>query len=452
VAFASIDKSAVHEAAELIISRFPYSFVYRDKFCFGRVVALSALMRDIDLLAPSLDIGIKDGSCAAIAHFGKPKFSYGGDMPEESTFESMGLHIDPNYDVYENVLGIDAHNIPFPDASFNTVITNDMLNYGVDRSRILSEMTRVLAPGGTLFLSETTGNIKKYPFLLAELKKVVPSLDVMEDPLSFYRAELEKLAMGQIQTRTYFDPRLAAIVRETLHREGAPDKIDDDKRGVYAESLRALAALLADELSTARDAGDGWQVFARSSKPGTLDPFLAIPKPICLSCKATLNVTLDECHCPTCNKAYRSELGTPFVLSDYAKSYSPKRVSASRAPGAVIKDLVNAHINKIEQAVSIFGFDRTTRYMMKILLSKGISVSRIYTDNPLFEGHSVLGAPIVSYRQARSENLPIMMSADCKGGGAKLRSAGYRGRVYATPVWSSLQGLSNWWARQGSNL
>ena len=452
MAFVSIDKSAVLEAAERIISMFPYSFVYRDKFCFGRVVALSALMHDIDLVAPSLDIGIKDGSCAAIAHFGKPKFSYGCDMPEESTYESMGLHIDPNYDVYENVLGIDAHNIPFPDGSFNTVVTNDMLNYGVDRSRILSEMTRVLAPGGTLFLSETTGNIKKYPFLLAELKKVVPSLDVVEDPVSFYTAELEKLGMTQIQTGTYFDPRLAAIVRETLHREGAPDKIDDDMRGVYAEGLRALAALLADELSMARDAGDGWQVFARGSKPGTLDQSLAIPKPICLLCKATLNITLEKCHCPTCNKEYRSELGTLFVLSDYAKSYSPKRVSTSRAPGTVTKDLINAHISKIEQAVSIFGFDRTTRYMMKNFLSKGVSVSRIYTDNPLFEGHSVFGTPIVSYHEARSEKLPIIISADCKGGGAMLRSTGYNGKIYTTPKWFNLKGVSNWGARQESNV
>jgi ubiquinone/menaquinone biosynthesis C-methylase UbiE len=50
---------------------------------------------------------------------------------------------------------MDAHEIPFQNSSFNTVVTNDMLSYGLDRSKILKEMIRVLAPGGTLFLTET---------------------------------------------------------------------------------------------------------------------------------------------------------------------------------------------------------------------------------------------------------------------------------------------------------
>lgn len=94
-------KDASAEAANLIISKFPYTWAYFCQFRFALAVFQRVLMRNIQIQAPSLEIGMNDGSSATIAHFGKPKFSYGADMPEENTYESMGLHVDPNFDVYE---------------------------------------------------------------------------------------------------------------------------------------------------------------------------------------------------------------------------------------------------------------------------------------------------------------------------------------------------------------
>ena len=233
-----IDKLIVDEAAELIISRFRHSWAYFCQLRFALAVCQRAFMRTIQLRAPSLEIGINDGSSATIAHFGKPKFTYGGDMPEESTYESMGLHLDPNFDVYENVVGMDAHEMPFPVCSFNTIVTNDMLSYGLDRAKILREMVRVLAPGGTIFLSETSGNIRRYPYLLEALRKYVPTVDTLDDPLAFYRGELEALSMVNVSGRTYFDHRLCAVTYASLFRGEVLNKIDEPKRGFYEESLR----------------------------------------------------------------------------------------------------------------------------------------------------------------------------------------------------------------------
>ncbi|MBX9906622.1 class I SAM-dependent methyltransferase [Patescibacteria group bacterium] len=47
----------------------------------------------------------------------------------------------------------DAHAIPFPDNHFEIVICREVLEHVKDPARVLSEMHRVLVPGGTLLLS-----------------------------------------------------------------------------------------------------------------------------------------------------------------------------------------------------------------------------------------------------------------------------------------------------------
>ena len=48
---------------------------------------------------------------------------------------------------------VDAQEIPFDDASFDTVIANHMLYHVPDQSKALTEIHRVLRPGGRLFAS-----------------------------------------------------------------------------------------------------------------------------------------------------------------------------------------------------------------------------------------------------------------------------------------------------------
>lgn len=437
-----IDRSVVDEAAELIIARFRHSWAYFCQFRFALAVCQRALMQRIPLQAPSLEIGINDGSSATIAHFGKPKFTYGGDMPEESTYESMGLHMDPNFDVYENVLGMDAHEIPFPDGSFNTIVTNDMLSYGLDRAKIIREMARVLAPGGTIFLTETSGNLEKTPYLLAELRKFVPTVAPLRDPVAFYRDELEALGMVDISVGTYFDHRLCATTLASLYRGEALNKVDENMRGFYEEGLRALASLLADDLAK-EDAGEGWQVYVTCRKPGGAGE-LPTPKPVCLSCKTPLTITLNSCACPQCGAQYRNELGNPHILADFSKAYSPKSSFAPSANMQIIETLLGRLADRLQPQTSIgvFGFDRSTRFMIRFLRSRDIAVSTIYSDNSLFVDHEVLGVPIRSLDQLSGQPGPIVMSIFCPPeDAAKLRVVGYRGAAHQPDlvrgVWNS---------------
>jgi SAM-dependent methyltransferase len=404
---------AAAEAAEVIISKFDYSWAYFCQFRFALAVYQRVLMQNVQIQAPSLEIGINDGSSATIAHFGKPKFTFGGDMPEQNTFESMGLYVDPNFDAYENVIGMDAHEIPFADGSFNTVVTNDMLSYGVNRDKIVREMVRVLAPGGTIFLSETTANLQKYPHLLAEVREVVPTVNTLEDPLSFYRETLGALGMTEISGRTFFDHRLCALVYGNLRRGEVSNPIDERKRGFYNESLRALASLFAADLA-GDDLGQGWQVYITCKKPGVLRD-LPTPKPVCLSCRAALTITLDTCACPNCGIKYRSEFGNAYVLSDYGKTYSPKSATASSRNTQDVRDYL-ANIEKglgtgrTGSNVRILGFDKSTRYIIQSLSQRNVPVSAIYSENPLFVGHEVFGVPIRPRDQLGGKGEPIIKS------------------------------------------
>jgi len=394
--------------------------------------------------SPSLEIGVNDGSSATIAHFGKPKFSYGGDMPEESTCESAGLHIEPNYDVYENLVGMDAHELPFPDESFNTIITNDMLSYGLDRVKILTEMTRVLAPGGTLFLSESTGSLNNYPSLLARLKKDIPSLDLLDNPVSFYKTTLEGLGMANVQSRTYFDHRISAIVFGSLYQGEVANEFVGVRRGLHEDRLRAIAALLSDDLNSPTDSGDGWQVFARCTKPGKLNQSIAVPELICLSCRNALKVTPDDCTCPKCGAAYQNRLGIPLVLSDFGKSYSPKTGELFKINGKLAVNMVEKIMSNLGKpdAVSIYGFDQSTKYLIKSLLHRGISVARIYVGDPGLPGYTVSGVPIVSSNAVSGEELPVVMSLGSQFSDQdSLRALGYGHRSYIAQTPSGLRRL-----------
>jgi arsenite methyltransferase len=49
-----------------------------------------------------------------------------------------------------------AEALPLPDASIDCVLANGILNLSPDKSAVLSEIARVLKPGGRLLLAETT--------------------------------------------------------------------------------------------------------------------------------------------------------------------------------------------------------------------------------------------------------------------------------------------------------
>ena len=205
--------AAVAEAAHLILQEFRHSSAYTYPMRFGLAIGQRVCFSSVPLDEPSLDIGVNDGSTATIIHYGKPRFTWGGDMPEESTYESMGLYISPEYDVYERLIGLDVSDaVPFPDGSFNTVTATEVFSYGIDRDRALAELSHVLAPGGTLAFSETAEDILRFPAIEQGLRQYVPSLNILGDSREYYTRTLGELGLVDIKVRLYFARPLAGLL------------------------------------------------------------------------------------------------------------------------------------------------------------------------------------------------------------------------------------------------
>ena len=92
-----------------------------------------------DLRGDMLDVG-----CGEMPYrsFLPPAVRYTGiDVPQASAFMMQG-----NGDV----ISFDGYSIPFPDASFDTVVCTEVLEHSPEPSALIAEMKRVLRPGGTL--------------------------------------------------------------------------------------------------------------------------------------------------------------------------------------------------------------------------------------------------------------------------------------------------------------
>jgi ubiquinone/menaquinone biosynthesis C-methylase UbiE len=105
-------------------------------------------------------------------------------LPENSSFIlsdfSRGM-VDEVYNKFSSVPNIsvrqiDIQDIPFPDQSFNIVIANHMLYHVPDLPKALSEVNRVLKPGGT-FYSSTVSSGGMHGYLHDALKDFNPNLD-----------------------------------------------------------------------------------------------------------------------------------------------------------------------------------------------------------------------------------------------------------------------------------
>src|SRR5579863_101034 len=97
---------------------------------------------------------------------------------------------------------IDAQSIPFEDAHFDAIIANHMLYHVPDRAKALSEIRRVLKPGGHLYAAT---NGKNHMHELDELGKKAGIIDPSSLPPTLTVASLSfSLENGQAQLSPWF--------------------------------------------------------------------------------------------------------------------------------------------------------------------------------------------------------------------------------------------------------
>jgi SAM-dependent methyltransferase len=115
--------------------------IFVNPFFFAR----RGLVKNISIVAPAINGRILDVGC--------------GSKPYKSLFtftEYIGIDIEnPGHDHTSEDIDFyyDGNTLPFEDASFDSVITNQVFEHVFNPTRFLSEITRVLRPGGKLLLT-----------------------------------------------------------------------------------------------------------------------------------------------------------------------------------------------------------------------------------------------------------------------------------------------------------
>jgi SAM-dependent methyltransferase len=100
------------------------------------------LMGQVPLVAPVLDIGCGDGHFASIAYEGRP-VDIGIDVMARDLPEAAAR---PG--VYRKVMLASATALPFSEGTFNTVVSNCVIEHIPDNNAVLREIARVLKRGG----------------------------------------------------------------------------------------------------------------------------------------------------------------------------------------------------------------------------------------------------------------------------------------------------------------
>jgi len=110
---------------------------------FHRVIMRSIearILSDVALPRPVLDVGCGDG------HFGSVIFPGGADVGLDPGVADLAEA--RSRGVYRLRVGADSGDMPFPDASFRSVVSNCVFEHIPEIDRTVAEIARVLEPGG----------------------------------------------------------------------------------------------------------------------------------------------------------------------------------------------------------------------------------------------------------------------------------------------------------------
>jgi SAM-dependent methyltransferase len=188
------------------------------------------LMATVPLVHPVLDIGCGDGHFASIAY--REPIDVGID-PMERDLREARTQVP---DVYLDVVMGSATDLPFPDGSFATVVSNCVIEHIPDVDAVMSEIGRVLRPGG---MFATTLPSEHYPeFLLGStigrrlgIQRLASgygnffnriSHHYHVDPPEVWRARLDSVGL-ELERHCYYFSKEAHHAFDLAHYLGVPN-------------------------------------------------------------------------------------------------------------------------------------------------------------------------------------------------------------------------------------
>lgn len=115
-------------------------------------------IRRLNLSGRILDIGCGDGLFSEILFEGKEIDLVGMD------FDARELKLAGHRGLYQDRIAASAHNQPFPDESFDHILSNSVLEHIPNPALVLSEITRLLKPGGKMIITVPSPNLEHFFF------------------------------------------------------------------------------------------------------------------------------------------------------------------------------------------------------------------------------------------------------------------------------------------------
>lgn len=115
----------------------------------ARHVVLPWALQGVELHGDVLEIGCGSGAMASDLLHRYPDVRLTATDVDDAMVDASRQRLTP-FGSRATVRRADATALPFPDASFDAVVTFLMLHHVIDWERALAEITRVLRPGGVL--------------------------------------------------------------------------------------------------------------------------------------------------------------------------------------------------------------------------------------------------------------------------------------------------------------
>ena len=113
------------------------------------------VLSDVKFKKPILELACGDGTFSKILFKKKDSVDIGIDILEKEIKEAK------KQNVYKSVEVADARNLPFKANTFSTVFSNGSLEHIANVEKVLSEVSRVLKPNGTLVITVPSSNFSK---------------------------------------------------------------------------------------------------------------------------------------------------------------------------------------------------------------------------------------------------------------------------------------------------
>jgi len=323
------------------------------------------VFRGVSPASPSLDLGVGQGQNSSYTMGGR-KLDVGSDIMLSNLIKARGRKS------HENFVAMDMGKVPFADNTFQRVYAlNCLYHVQLGRRKALEEISRVLAPGGQVAITDVSPHLNDlkplrgffeslgFTKLSEEFSRYFLSgfgADGTPGSQEFYMDALLELGFENIQVRYIMSPRLSRLSylfydwqalfnldAQAGLKEG-PDK--EHLMKVYRSMLTNVVAPLIrlDEELCHKEQRGGY-IFVTAQKRGTSKPIQKFDwrqHLICPVSGAPLEEKDGHFHCKKSDMTYPVVEGIPLLTDFYSANVDlAEAVNKSRVNGKAAKAATN---------------------------------------------------------------------------------------------------------------